>query len=78
MDRSIYRVTACKIKLKNLIEKTVLLKIIIIERRAIFFINYSQSNFLKNLFLVPNFKIVLLIFKNNYLYKISHGRAFSI
>ena len=47
MDCSIYRVTACKIEFKNLIEKTVLLKIIMIERRVIFFINYSQSNFLK-------------------------------
>lgn len=41
MDSSIYRVTACKIELKNLIEKAVLLKIITIERSVIFFLNYS-------------------------------------
>jgi hypothetical protein len=59
MDRSIYRVTACKIKLKILIEKMVLLKIIIIQRRVTFFINHFQSNFLKSLFLVTKLKIVI-------------------
>lgn len=50
MDSSIYRVTACKIELKNLIEKAVLLKIITIERSIIFFLNYYQCKFFKKSF----------------------------